>query len=65
MKANGKENIDVQSLMERPHLYILERCEASDVEQLPYIKSRKACLQSLSEPVVISNGVHIASARLL
>ena len=59
MKAKGKENIDVQSLVERPHVYILGRCGASKVEQLAYIKTRKACLQSLSEPVLTSNGVQI------
>ncbi|CAH3194686.1 unnamed protein product, partial [Porites evermanni] len=59
MKAKGKENIDVQSLVERPHVYILGRCGASEVEQLAYIKNRKAYLQSLSEPVLTSNGVQI------
>ena len=42
MKAKGKENIDVQSLVERPHIYILVRCGTSEVEQLAYIKTRKA-----------------------
>ena len=59
MKAKGKENIDVQSLVERPHVYILGRCGASEVEQLAYITTRKACLQSLSEPALTSNGVQI------
>ena len=31
-KAKGKENIDVQSLVERPHVYVLGRCGASEVE---------------------------------
>ena len=59
MKAKGKENIDVQSLVERPHIYILGRCGTSKVEQLAYIKTRKAWLQRLSEPVLTSNGVQI------
>ena len=59
MKAKGKENIDVQSLVERPHIYILGRCGTSEVEQLAYIKTRKAWLQRLSEPVLTSNGVQI------
>ena len=42
MKAKGKENIDVQSPVERPHIYILGRCGTSDVEQLAYIKAREA-----------------------
>ena len=61
MKAKGKENINVQSLVERPHVYILGRCGASEVEQLAYIKTRKACLQSLSEPLLTSNGVQITN----
>ena len=59
MKAKGKENIDVQSLVERPNVYILGRCGAFKVEQLAYIKTRKACLQSLSEPLLTSNGAQI------
>ena len=59
MKAKGEENIDVQSLVERPHVYILGRCGASKVEQLAYTKTKKACLQRLSEPVLTSNGVQI------
>ena len=44
MKAKGKENIDVQSLVERPNVYILGRCGAFKVEQLAYIKPEKpAC----------------------
>ena len=59
MKAKGKDNIDVQSLVERPHVYILGRCGSSEVEQLAYINTRKACLQNLSVPLKTSNGVQI------
>lgn len=59
MKAKGKENIDVQSLVESPHVYMLGRCGASEVEQLAYVKTREACFQSVSEPVLTSNGVQI------
>ena len=40
MKAKGKDNIDMQSLVERPHVYILGRCGSSEVEQLAYINTR-------------------------
>ena len=32
MKDRSKENIDVQSLVERPHVYIQGRCGTSEVE---------------------------------
>ena len=55
MKERGQENIDVQSLVERPHLYILRRCASSEVEQLAYINTRKVCLQTLTVTVTTLN----------
>ena len=43
MKAKGKGDIDVQSIVERPQVYILGRCDSSEVDQLAYINTRKAC----------------------
>lgn len=59
MKANGKGDIDVQSVVERPHVYILGRCGSSEVDQLAYINTRKDCLQSLDIKITTSNGVEI------
>lgn len=59
MKDRGQENIDVQSLVERPHVYILGRCGSSEVEQLAYINTRKACLQTLNATVTTLNGIQI------
>ena len=49
----------MQSLVERPHVYILGRCGSSEVEQLAYINTRKACLQTLSATVTTLNGIQI------
>ncbi len=59
MKAKGKGDIDVQAIVERPHVYILGRCGSSEVDQLAYINTRKACLQSLDIKIVTSNGVEV------
>ena len=59
MKTKGQENIDVQSLVERPHVYILGRCGSSEVEQLAYINTRKACLETLSSKVTTTGGMQI------
>ena len=59
MEEQGKGNVDVQSLVERPHIYILARCGSSEAEQLTYIKTRKTCLESLGNTVVTSSGVEI------
>ena len=59
MKAKGKGNIDVQSAVEKPHVYILGRCGSSEVEQLAYINTRRACLLSLDTKITTSNGVEI------
>ena len=59
MAHNGKENMDVQSLVERPNECSLGRCQPSEVEQLTYIQPQKACLQSLSVPITTSDGIPI------
>lgn len=59
MKGRSQGNIDVQSLVERPHVYILGRCGSSEVEQLSYINTRKACLQTLDAKVTTSGGIQI------
>ena len=59
MKAKGKGDIDVQAVVERPHVYILGRCGSSEVDQLAYINTRKASLQTLDIKITTSNGVEI------
>ena len=59
MKAKGKGDIDVQSVVERPQVYVLGRCGSSEVDQLAYINTRKACLQSMNIKITTSNGVEI------
>ena len=65
MEEQGKGNIDVQSLVERPHVYILARCGSSEAEQLAYIDTRKACLESLSNKMVTSSGIEITDVMRL
>ena len=59
MKGKGQEKIDVQSLVERPHVYRVGRCGSSEVEQLSYINTRKACLQTMDANVMTSGGIQI------
>ncbi|XP_022803764.1 uncharacterized protein LOC111341076 [Stylophora pistillata] len=59
MEDQGKGNVDVQSLVEWPQVYILARCGSAEAEQIAYINTRKACLQGLKNNVVTSNGVQI------
>ncbi len=59
MKARGKGDIDVQAIVERPHVFILGRCGSSEVDQLAYFNTKKACLQSLDIKITTSNGVEV------
>ena len=59
LEEQGKGNIDVQFLVERPHVYILARCGSSEAEQLAYINTRKECLEGLRNKMVTSSGAHI------
>ena len=65
MKEQGKGNVDVQSLVERPQVYILARCGSSEAEQIAYINTRKVCLEGLKNKVVTSNGIQITDVMRL
>ena len=56
MKARGHENLDVPSIIERPHLYILGRCGSKEIEQLAYVDTRQECLDQLPHHVETSKG---------
>jgi len=59
MKAKGKGDIDVQAVVERPHVYILGTCGSCKVHQLAYINNRQAYLQNLDIKITTSNGAEI------
>ncbi|CAH1248619.1 Hypp8311 [Branchiostoma lanceolatum] len=51
-----KVKLNVQNEVERPELYLIARCGASDEEQLMYAETRRDDLPSLSEPVQTTDG---------
>ena len=46
-KLETGEEVDVQTEVEKPEIYIVGRCRSSDTEQLAYVESRLCCLQNL------------------
>jgi len=46
-KLETGEEVDVQTEVEKPEIYIVGRCHSSDTEQLAYVESRSCCLQHL------------------
>ena len=65
MEEQGKGNIDVQSLVERPQVYILARCGSSEAEQLAYINTRKICLEGLQNTIKTSGGIEMTDVMRL
>ena len=61
MEEQGKGNIDVQSLVERPQVYILARCGSSEAEQL----ARKICLEGLNNKITTSGGIKMTDVMRL
>ncbi|PFX15078.1 hypothetical protein AWC38_SpisGene20726 [Stylophora pistillata] len=59
MKARGYDDMDVPALVEKPHLYILGRCSAIEVEQLGYVDTRRECLDQLINNLQTSKGVPV------
>ncbi len=60
MKTRGYGEVDVPSLVERPHLYILGRCGSKEAEQLAYVETRQECLDGLPHQVETSEGVKVS-----
>lgn len=58
-KQNHGIQVDVQSKIEAPHLYMLGVSGSGDADQLMFVPTRRECLHELSETVVTSQGVHI------
>ena len=59
MKARGYDDMDVPTLVEKPHLYILGRCSAKEIEQLAYVDTRRECLDQLTNNLQTSKGVPV------
>ena len=59
LEQHGRPGIDVQQIVERPHVYILGRCSSSEIEQLGYVSTRGECLKELTTKVALKNGIEI------
>ena len=52
-------NVDVISVVEKPHIHILAQSGSSDAEQMVYNDTRSECLCDLDTPIEESTGKHI------
>ena len=58
-KAITGQEVNIQSLVEAPSLYIVARSTLCDEEQLCYIETRLDCLDELSDPTMTTTGVAV------
>jgi len=57
--------VNVQSIIEQPHLYMMGVSGGADADQMVFIPTRRECLQGLSQPIQ-ANGVKVkASMRFM
>ena len=56
MKARGHGDLDVQVIVEKPHLYIPGRCGSIEVEKLAYADTRQECPDSLQHQIETNGG---------
>ena len=49
-----KKQVNIQSIVETPELYIIGRCKSSD-EQLGYIETREECLHEMNKILIHEN----------
>ena len=45
------KRVDVQAVVEQPHLYMMGVCGSSDAVQMLFIQTRQECLRGLSKPL--------------
>ena len=57
MREKGYSDIDVPALVERPHIYILGKCNAKEVDQLSYVDTRRECLEQLQNNLTHKEGI--------
>ncbi|KAL9977472.1 hypothetical protein ACROYT_G014878 [Oculina patagonica] len=58
-KAASGKVLNIQTEVEKPHVYIVARCRSCDVEQLAYVETRLCCLQHLQRNLKTKDGVEI------
>ena len=54
-----KSTMTVQEMVERGEVYIMAHCSSSSADQAGLIPERVACLDSLSDPIVVENGLRV------
>ena len=59
MADMGHGKLDVQHLVEQPHIYIIGRSSDSEVDQLSYVETRIECLSSMNVSVKTIDGTAI------
>ena len=52
------QNVDIQTIVEEPELYIIGQCRAND-DQIMFTETRNECLQNMMETLTIYNGAEI------
>ena len=59
MKTRGYGDVDVPTIVGKPHLYILGRCGSSEIEPLACVNTRQESLDQLSTQIELTNGVKV------
>ena len=55
-KTKTGKTVDVQDVVEKPHLHFLARCRSSEDEQIVYSETRLSCLQKTATPLKSPDG---------
>jgi hypothetical protein len=56
---SSKSTMSVQETVEQGEVYIIAHCSSSSADQAGLIPERVACLDSLSDPIVLDNGLEL------
>ena len=56
MEAAGKGKVDVSTIVETPHIYIMGRCNSSEAEKIAYSETCREDLMELGEKLITEKG---------
>lgn len=59
MEASGKGKLEVYNIVERPHIYIMGRCNPSEAETIAYSETRREDLLQLGDKIQTEKGNYL------
>ena len=58
-KRKTGKTVDIQTIVEKPHIHFIARCRSSEDEQIAYTETRLSCIQETADKMKTLTGTEI------